>query len=89
MAAKDLYEKDFYQVLGVDKKATADEIKKKYRMPIFFGGQIVFPTDTFFSRLLHNYTVFSIQKKLYFQGIEFVILPIKIRTHWEDKKKKD
>ena len=31
MAAKDLYEKDFYKVLGVDKKANADEIKKKYR----------------------------------------------------------
>jgi molecular chaperone DnaJ len=31
MAAKDLYEKDFYKVLGVDKKAPADEIKKKYR----------------------------------------------------------
>jgi molecular chaperone DnaJ len=31
MAAKDLYEKDFYKVLGVDKKAAADEIKKKYR----------------------------------------------------------
>ena len=30
MAAKDLYEKDFYKVLGVDKKAPADEIKKKY-----------------------------------------------------------
>lgn len=31
MAAKDLYEKDFYKVLGVDKKAAPDEIKKKYR----------------------------------------------------------
>jgi molecular chaperone DnaJ len=31
MAGKDLYEKDFYKVLGVDKKAAADEIKKKYR----------------------------------------------------------
>ena len=31
MAAKDLYEKDFYKILGVDKKSTPDEIKKKYR----------------------------------------------------------
>jgi molecular chaperone DnaJ len=31
MAAKDLYEKDFYKILGLDKKATPDEIKKKYR----------------------------------------------------------
>jgi molecular chaperone DnaJ len=31
MAAKDLYEKDYYAVLGVDKKADGGTIKKKYR----------------------------------------------------------
>jgi len=31
MAAKDLYEKDFYKILGVGKSASADEIKRKYR----------------------------------------------------------
>lgn len=31
MAAKDLYEKDFYKILGVSKTATNKEIKKKYR----------------------------------------------------------
>ena len=31
MAAKDLYEKDFYKILGVNKTASDKEIKKKYR----------------------------------------------------------
>ena len=31
MAAKDLYEKDFYKILGIEKKSTPEEIKKKYR----------------------------------------------------------
>ena len=32
MAAKDLYEKDFYKILGVAKDATSKEIKKQYRL---------------------------------------------------------
>ena len=30
MAAKDLYEKDYYGILGVDKSADGEEIKKRY-----------------------------------------------------------
>lgn len=32
MAAKDLYEKDFYKILGVAKGATTKEIRKQYRL---------------------------------------------------------
>jgi molecular chaperone DnaJ len=31
MAAKDLYEKDYYQILGVSKGADSAAIKKQYR----------------------------------------------------------
>lgn len=57
----------------------ASQITEKYPRAVFFGGQIVFPKDTFFTRLLHNYTVFSVQRRLYKKGIEFVILPISLR----------
>lgn len=55
-------------------------ITKKFKNSVFFGGQVVFPKDTFLTRLLHNYTVFVVQRKLYNMGIEFVILPIKLKT---------
>lgn len=45
---------------------------------VFFGGQLVFPQDTFLTRLLHNYTVFAIQRRFYQQGIPFMILPIRV-----------
>ncbi|OGR86455.1 MAG: amino acid transporter [Elusimicrobia bacterium RIFCSPLOWO2_01_FULL_60_11] len=56
----------------------APKIMKKFPNSIFFGGQLVFPDDTFLSRLLHNYTVFAMQRKFYHQGIPVVILPIRV-----------
>lgn len=54
------------------------EITKRFPNSIFFGGQIVFQKETFFTRLLHNHTVFLIQKELYHRGYQFIILPIKL-----------
>jgi hypothetical protein len=53
-------------------------INSKYSNVVFFGGQIVFPEESFMTRWLHNYIVFSVQKKFYRQGIPFVILPIRV-----------
>jgi len=56
----------------------ANNIFSKYPNSVFFGGQLVFPHETFFSKILHNQIVFSTQRRLYHQGIPFVILPIRI-----------
>jgi len=56
----------------------APRIIERFPQAVFIGGQLVFPEDTFLSRLLHNYTLFAIQRKLYHQGIPFVILPIRV-----------
>lgn len=56
----------------------AQDVAQRYPGIVFFGGQLVFAEDTFMNRMLHNYTVFSIQKRFYQQGIPFVILPIRV-----------
>lgn len=56
----------------------APEILNKFPNAVFFGGQIVFPDESIFSRWLHNYTVFASQKKLYAECIPFVVLPIRV-----------
>lgn len=56
------------------------EIMGKYPRAVLFGGQLVFQRDSMVTRLLHNYTIFSVQKRLYHQGIPIVILPIRVGT---------
>lgn len=56
----------------------APSVLKRFPNAVFFGGQLIFPHDSFAVRFLHNYTVFAMQKKLYREGIPFVILPIRV-----------
>jgi amino acid transporter len=72
-----------YSALGTDvvEEITklAPVILKQFPQGVFFGGQLVFPEDTIFTRLLHNYIVFAVQRKLYSRGIPFMILPIRVQ----------
>lgn len=57
----------------------APEVLKKYPNAVFFGGQVVFPREKWYSKVLHNYTLFAMQKELYNEGIPLFILPIELK----------
>jgi branched-subunit amino acid transport protein AzlD len=54
------------------------KLMPKIPNPTFFGGQLVFSKSFYMSHLLHNHTIFSIQKRFFKFGIPIVIFPIKI-----------
>ncbi|NDC82583.1 APC family permease [bacterium] len=71
-----------YYALGID---IVDEIMKlmptiRHTFPksVFFAGLVVFKEESFINRLLHNHTVFEIQKELCIENIPFVALPLKV-----------
>lgn len=57
-------------------KLTAEEFPRS----TVFTGQITFRLEKFYHRLLHNETAFSIQRRLQWDGLTTVILPIRVRT---------
>ena len=56
----------------------AVQVTEHFPNSVVFTGQLVFPKETIFTRLLHNYTAFAIQKRLYYHGIPVVIMPIRV-----------
>ena len=78
------YYSEGFTTIGIDvvDEITAEVPKVFERFPntVFFGGQLVFPEEKMLTRWLHNYTVFTIQRKLYSQGIPIVMLPIRVEA---------
>ena len=81
MGARGFYAEAIAAV-GIDvvQKASemAPQILERFPNAIFFGGQLVFRKETLFTRLLHNYAVFSLQRRFYQQGLPLLILPIRV-----------
>ena len=57
----------------------ARTIYEKNPNAVFFGGQIVFPEDSFLSRLLFNHTTFAVQRRLHQLGIPFLVMPVRVQ----------
>jgi hypothetical protein len=68
--------------IGHDIVDTADDLAsrvlEKFPKATFFGGQLVFARETRLTRLLHNFTVFTLQRRLFRKSIPFVVIPIRV-----------
>ncbi len=56
----------------------AKQVSARFKNPVFFGGQIVLPNEGVLSKMLHHYTLFAMQKRLYQDGIPLYIVPIRV-----------
>jgi hypothetical protein len=55
-----------------------EDISKRYPNAIFFTSKLIFEKDNWFIRLLHNQAALAIQRRLHFDGLQMVILPMKV-----------
>ncbi|MCM0753792.1 APC family permease [Desulfovibrio aminophilus] len=56
----------------------SEEIGARYPWSVFFAGQIVFPRESFWTRLLHNQVVFGVQRRLLRRGLPFTVIPVTV-----------
>jgi hypothetical protein len=45
---------------------------------VFFLGKLIFESERFFQRLLHNETAYQLQRRLQFRGMNAMVLPVRV-----------
>jgi amino acid transporter len=69
--------------LGTDRldeaEAMCREVLKEVPRTVFFAGRLVFRREQWFHGLLHNQMAFSLQRRLQWQGLSMIILPVRLR----------
>jgi amino acid transporter len=53
-------------------------VAKEFPRSVFFAGKLVFQEENFLTRLLHNHTPFTLEQRLQFEGLEMMILPVRV-----------
>ena len=55
-----------------------DSVAKEFPSCIFFTSKLIFPHDNWFVRLLHNQAAMVLQRRLHLEGLQMVILPMRV-----------
>ncbi|MGH7846145.1 MAG: APC family permease [Candidatus Binatia bacterium] len=73
---------EYRLALGIDLidelEKLCQTIAKDFPKVIFFAGRLIFEHETFFSRMLHNHTPMTLEQRLQFQGLQMIILPVRV-----------
>lgn len=56
----------------------AKEIAREHPRSIFFMGTLVFKTESWYHRVLHNQTANRLQRRLQFAGLNAMVLPVRV-----------
>jgi amino acid transporter len=84
MAHKLGFAADYRTALATDVVESAVDLCKQtageFPRSTVFTGQITFRLEKFYHRLLHNETAFAIQRRLQWDVLTTVIMPIRVRT---------
>lgn len=54
-------------------------VAREHSQVVFFLGKLVFAKEKLFHRILHNDTAYAIQRRLQFDGLQTVVLPIRMK----------
>ena len=73
---------EYRYALGID---LMDELEKlcksvatEFPRSVFFAGKLVFQEENLLTRLLHNHTPFTLEQRLQFEGLEMMVLPVRV-----------
>jgi amino acid transporter len=64
--------------VAVEAEKIATDLIQKYPKGLFVAGQLIFEEETFVTRILHNETAFTIQRRLQHAGVPMIVLPVRL-----------
>src|SRR5205085_767910 len=72
----------YRMVIGTEAVRSGEEVcrelAEEFPRAIFFMGRLIFREEKWYHRMLHNETPHAIQRRLQFEGIQAMVLPIRV-----------
>src|SRR5262249_34661533 len=73
---------EYDSVVGTEAVAEIErlcrEVHLRYPRSVFFAGNLIFTQPTWWTRLLHNETAHAIQRRLEFDRLPMVVMPVRV-----------